>query len=251
MADQVFQSSKNPHFFQPLLPGFDSFLNIPVKFFSVHIKGRNEGKTVELRSDASEKTWQVKIEDRRLTVGWKEFANVHDYRVGDVIVFRHEGSLVFHVTSFGPSFCEIQYVTSCNNQENIRNLSTKQSLKTELESSLDEDKDNMGKFPIKKHVKKEIPEAEAKSFSSDKSCFVARVTDSNLRVDTLSLPRKFVRSDGLNKGTNKIVLVNEGARTWTLILKFRDSSRSFYMRGGWRSFCHEHGLKPGDSVTFK
>lgn len=42
-----------------------------------------------------------------------------------------------------------------------------------------------GKLPRMKHVKKRIPEAEAESFSSDKSCFVARVTDSNLREDTL------------------------------------------------------------------
>ncbi|CAD5329655.1 unnamed protein product [Arabidopsis thaliana] len=249
MADPVLQSPKNSHFFQPLLPGFDSYLNIPVKFFSKRIQGRNEGRTVELRTDASEKTWQVKIQGRRLTVGWKEFASAHDFRVGDIIVFRHEGSLVFHVTALGPSCCEIQYVPSCNNQENISNLSMKQSIKTELESSLDEDKVNMGKFPRKKHVKKRIPEAEATSFSSDKSCFVAHVTDSNVREDTLFLPRKFDRSDGLIKGSNKIVLMNEEART--LILKFRNSSRTFYMRGGWTSFCHEHGLKPGDSVTFK
>ncbi|AEE85942.1 AP2/B3-like transcriptional factor family protein [Arabidopsis thaliana] len=242
MADPVLQSPKNSHFFQPLLPGFDSYLNIPVKFFSKRIQGRNEGRTVELRTDASEKTWQVKIQGRRLTVGWKEFASAHDFRVGDIIVFRHEGSLVFHVTALGPSCCEIQYVPSCNNQENISNLSMKQSIKTELESSLDEDKVNMGKFPRKKHVKKRIPEAEAKSFSSDKSCFVAHVTDSNLREDTLFLPRKFDRSDGLIKGSNKIVLMNEEARTWTLILKFRNSSRTFYMRGGWTSFSMSMGL---------
>jgi hypothetical protein len=111
--------------------------------------------------------------------------------------------------------------------------------------------DNMGKLLRKKHVNKRIPETEAKSFSLYKSCFVAYVTDWNLREDTLSLPRNFVRSDGLIKGSNKIVLMNEGARTWTLILKFRDSRRSFYSRGGWRSFCRENGLKPGDSVTFK
>jgi len=98
--------------------------NIPVKFFSKRIQGRNEGRTVELRTDASEKTWQVKIQGRRLTVGWKEFASAHDFRVGDIIVFRHEGSLVFHVTALGPSCCEIQYVPSCNNQENISKLSS-------------------------------------------------------------------------------------------------------------------------------
>lgn len=34
-------------------------------------------------------------------------------------------------------------------------------------------------------MKKRIPEAGAKSFSSDQSCFIARVTHSNLREDTL------------------------------------------------------------------
>ncbi|XP_020872309.1 LOW QUALITY PROTEIN: B3 domain-containing protein REM7 [Arabidopsis lyrata subsp. lyrata] len=254
MADPVLQSTTCPHFFQPLLPGFDSYLNIPVTFFLKHVERSNEQRTANLRSDASDTTWEVKIDgrSRRLTGGWKEFATAHDFRVGDIIVFRHEGDLVFHVTALGPSCCEIQYVQSCNDdnldddQEDIRNLPMEQSLKTELEAerSLDDDDedDNMGKFPRKKHVEKEIPEAEAKSFSSDKSCFVAHVTDSNLRNDTLFLPTKFVRSDGLIKGSNKIVLMNEEIRTWTLILKFRDSSRSFYMRGGWRSFAMSMGL---------
>ncbi|XP_019086672.1 PREDICTED: B3 domain-containing protein REM7-like [Camelina sativa] len=147
---------------------------IPVKFFSVYLHGRNEGNTAELRSDASEISWKVEMEGRKLTVGWKEFATAHDLRVGDVIVFRHDGASVFHVTCFGPSCCEIQYVQSCDDdnnldddQENIRNLSMKQSLKTEPESSLDEDKDYMGKSMGKKR----ITEAKAKSISSDQSCF--------------------------------------------------------------------------------
>ncbi|CAH2077351.1 unnamed protein product [Thlaspi arvense] len=192
--------------------------SIPLKFFSEHIEGRYEKNTVELESDACESTWKVKLEGRRLTVGWKEFTVAHDFRIGDIIIFRHEGDLVFHVTSFGPSCCEIQYV-----KESIGNLSTKKNVKTEPESR-----------------------------SSDQPCFVARVTDSNLREDTMFLPRKFGwLLDGLNKGNNKISLANEGERIWTLILKFRESSRTFYMRGGWRSFCHENGLEPGDIITFK
>ncbi|KAL1210423.1 B3 domain-containing protein REM7 [Cardamine amara subsp. amara] len=245
MVDPVLHYPANPHFFQPLLPGFDSHLNIPVKFFSVHIQGRNKGNTVELRSDASEKSWQVKMESRRLTVGWKEFASAHDFRIGDIIIFKHEGDLVFHVTGFGPSFCEVQYVNP-SDQDNIRNLSMEQSLKAEQESLLDQ-----GKLLRKKHVKKRIPEAEAKSFSSDQSCFVAHVTDSNLREDTLFFSKKFSMSDDLKKGSNKIIVKDEGVSTWTLILKYRDSSRTFYMRAGWRRFCRKNGLKPGDSIKFK
>lgn len=71
--------------------------------------------TVELKSDACEKSWKVMMEGRKLTVGWKDFAGAHDYRVGDIIVFRHEGDMVFHVTGLGPSCCEIQYVKSSDN----------------------------------------------------------------------------------------------------------------------------------------
>ncbi|CAH8274684.1 unnamed protein product [Arabidopsis lyrata] len=101
MADPVLKSPTNPHFLQPLLPGFHSHL---------HLQGRNDLKTVKLRADASDTVWEVKIEDgRRLTRGWKEFVTAQDFFIGDVIVFRHEGDLVFHVTALGPSFCEIEY----------------------------------------------------------------------------------------------------------------------------------------------
>lgn len=81
-------------------------------FFSKHIEGKHEGKTVKLRSDCSDRTWKVKMEGHRLTDGWKEFAKAHDLRVGDVVIFRHEGDMLFHVTAFGTSFCEIQYAPS-------------------------------------------------------------------------------------------------------------------------------------------
>lgn len=83
-----------------------------MEFFSDHIEGKNEGKTVKLRSDASERTWKVKMEGQRLTEGWKEFVKAHDLRIGDFVVFRHEGDVKFHVTALGPSCCEIQYAPS-------------------------------------------------------------------------------------------------------------------------------------------
>lgn len=85
--------------------------NIPVAFFSKHLQGRNGDKTAKLRSDASDRTWEVVIDGRRLTGGWKEFVTTHDLRAGDVLVFRHEGDLVFHVTALGPSCCEAEYTT--------------------------------------------------------------------------------------------------------------------------------------------
>ncbi|KAL0723345.1 hypothetical protein Bca4012_037944 [Brassica carinata] len=92
-----------PHFFKPLLP------TIPLGFFSTHIEGKTNQKTWKLRSDASYITWEVIQEGRRLTRGQKDFTTAHDLRIGDIVIFKHEGDMVFRVTPFGPSCCEIQY----------------------------------------------------------------------------------------------------------------------------------------------
>ncbi|CAN7002145.1 unnamed protein product [Brassica rapa subsp. trilocularis] len=60
---------QEPHFFQPLLPGFQTHLTIPIVFFSKHIQGKTNGNTWTLTSDAMDQTWQVIQEERRLTRG--------------------------------------------------------------------------------------------------------------------------------------------------------------------------------------
>ncbi|XP_056844452.1 B3 domain-containing protein REM7-like [Raphanus sativus] len=98
------------------LPTFASWIpdlldNTHCIFFSKHIQGKTNGNTWTLTSDATDQTWQVIQEERRLTRGWKEFAEAHDLRIGDIVIFKLEGSMVFHVTPFGPSCCDIQYTS--------------------------------------------------------------------------------------------------------------------------------------------
>ena len=93
--------------------------NIPVAFFTRHVQGSNDHiKTAKLRTDASAKTWLVKINGLKLTDGWEDFAVAHDLRIGDIIIFRYEGEMVFHVTAFGPSCCDIQYTSESSHNIN-------------------------------------------------------------------------------------------------------------------------------------
>ncbi|XP_048632965.1 B3 domain-containing protein REM7-like [Brassica napus] len=101
------ETPREPHFFKPLLPGFHSGVAIPLDFYSKHIQGAEINKPWKLRSDASDQIWEVIREGRTLTKGWKEFTEAHDLRIGDIVIFKHEGDMVFHVTPFGPSCCEI------------------------------------------------------------------------------------------------------------------------------------------------
>ncbi|CAN6810096.1 unnamed protein product [Brassica oleracea] len=213
MAHGSASSAINPHFLQPLLPGFHSHINIPVAFYSKHIKGTTN-EVVKLRSDASDLTWEVKMDGRRLTQGWEKFATGHAFQVGDIVIFRHDGDLLFHVTPFGPSCCEIQY---------------------------NDDDDE-------KYHQQHTREAGS---SSDNSCFVARVTESNLKKDALFLPQHFSRSNGFVNRECEIILLNEDGEPWTLLMKYYKTSGHVYIRRGWISFCQANRKRANDVLTFK
>ncbi|KAG2321785.1 hypothetical protein Bca52824_014998 [Brassica carinata] len=100
--------SHQPHLFQPLLPGFQTGLNIPIAF-SRGTSTEHHRNRWTLRSGARDNTWEVLQEERRLTRGWKEFTEAHDLRVGDIVIFKLEGEIVFHLSPFDPSCCDIQY----------------------------------------------------------------------------------------------------------------------------------------------
>ncbi|KFK30578.1 hypothetical protein AALP_AA7G280000 [Arabis alpina] len=232
MANPPLESPTNPHFFQPLLPGFDTHLTIPIAFFSKYIVGKHEQTTVKLRSDASDKTWEVKMDGRRLTGGWKDFATSLDLRVGDIVIFKHEGDMVFNVTPFGPSFCEIQYTQS-------------HIIKEEEDDTVDVEED---RNVLRKKNRKRKTEPGSCLYLD--YCFVAQVTDSNLQHDTLYLPAKAARSSVLNRGFHEMIIVNKEGKSWTLTLKVREPDRTYYIRGGWRSFCHDNRQRVGDLIPF-
>ncbi|XP_048614598.1 B3 domain-containing protein REM17-like isoform X1 [Brassica napus] len=240
MAHQSLHSPTNPHFFQPLLPGFHTHLNIPVAFFSKHVQGRNKHiKTAKLRTDASAKTWLVKINGLRFTDGWEDFAVAHELRIGDIIIFRHEGEMVFHVTAFGPSCCDIQYTSASSH--NIIDDSQDQANNTVTGNSSGEKR---------KRVKKN-PRTKEES-SSDHSHFVAHVSPSSLSCDRLYVPKGFAKSNGLDNMSGKeIVLLNEEGRSWNLNITYNESGMHTFVRPGWRSFCAENGMNQGHHCTFE
>ncbi|CAA7033021.1 unnamed protein product [Microthlaspi erraticum] len=240
-----------PQFFHTLDNGFHTQLTIPVDFFSKYIEGRSlEMQTAEVKSDRFDITWRVEMTGRSLDDGWERFAVDHHLQIGNVIVVRYEGDMIFHVSDLGSSCCEIQDV-----QYNIGRSLLKKRLypKAQVEFSSNDDDDSI-ELPRKKNLKKNCPEAEAEavsSSSSDKSCFVALVTDSNLLSDKLYLPQHFTSSNGLARDCRKILVMDGGERSWVLDLRFDESSDTFYISRGWRSFCDENSKKAGGFFMFK
>ncbi|KAH0941894.1 hypothetical protein HID58_001531, partial [Brassica napus] len=207
-----------PHFFKPLFPGFHSGVTIPLAFFSKHIEGKTNQKTWKLRSDASDQTWEVIQEGRTLTGGWKDFTTVHDLQIGNLVIFKHEGDMVFHVTPFGPTCCEIQYTHP-------------HIIKEEADAGDADDNEIRGTWAMS-------------SFSFD-YCFLAEVTASNLKADKLYLP-----TSALNKQCQEMILVNKEENSWTASLRFSESGGMYYITRGWEKFCRDNICDIGDLFVF-
>ncbi|CAN6985374.1 unnamed protein product [Brassica rapa subsp. trilocularis] len=187
---------------------------------------------VLLTSDASDKTWKVKLDGNRLSGGWEEFAAVHDFSDGDVLVFRHNGDEIFHVA------------VSSESDDDTDDSESDES--DDVDDVEDEDNDE-GDILVEKNKK---PEADS---SSGYSCFLrARVTPYSLNKDRLDLSKdfKFMLFDE-HKKPCEIYLANEKGRKWTLILSRNISSGAFNIRRGWANFCSANGLSQGDICNFK
>ncbi|CAG7890381.1 unnamed protein product [Brassica rapa] len=127
--------------------------------------------------------------------------------------------MVFHVTPFDHSCCEIQYTHP-------------HIIKKEVDSGDADDNEIRGTWAMS-------------SFSFD-YCFLAEVTASNLKAD------KFVTTNStvLNKQCQEMILVNKEENLWTVSLRFSESGGMYYITRGWRKFCRDNRCDIGDLFVF-
>ncbi|XP_015065118.1 B3 domain-containing protein REM5-like [Solanum pennellii] len=99
---------KKPHFFKPILPGFKNGLKIPLGFLK-YLKRHDQHEHAILTT--CDKKWLGKVNGRRLEEGsWIEFVEELNLKVGDVLVFKHEGDMEFDVFKFDSSHhCDKEY----------------------------------------------------------------------------------------------------------------------------------------------
>ncbi|WZY94583.1 hypothetical protein YC2023_066912 [Brassica napus] len=118
--------------------------------------------------------------------------------------------MVFHVTPFGPSCCEIQYTHP-------------HIIKEEADAGDADDNEIRGTW--------------AMSYFSFDYCFLAEVTASNLKAEKL-------------KQCQEMILVNKEGNSWTVSLRFSESSGMYYITRGWGKFCRDNRCNIGDLFAF-
>ncbi|KAL0726554.1 hypothetical protein Bca4012_022647 [Brassica carinata] len=262
MVDPVMVSSNNKPIFFIDLSGQNSIPMIPDSFISNHLKGNTQSTKLKLTSDVSDRSWEVELDDgQRFARGWKYFSVHHGVRNDDVLSFRHDGDMVFHVTPFGRSFSrQKQLISSTSEDENEddeHNIFDDDVFDDDNEEHADvrdddDDEDSTSEeelSPNKTSSKKRaITETES---SSENSYLVAHVTSSNLSRNHMGLTNKFARSNGLNNRQCEIDLLNEDGKSWTLDLRHNKTTGQTYMCRGWTGFCQGNGIKAGSSCRFR
>ncbi|KAL1210424.1 putative B3 domain-containing protein REM4 [Cardamine amara subsp. amara] len=257
MADPVISCPTYRSLFVIDLSGQNSNPMIPDSFISNHLKGKNQSMKMKLTSDASVKIWEVELDGGRFAGGWKDFSVHHCVRNDDVLSFRHEGDMVFHVTPFGRSFSQIQFISSTSDDEeeddddDVPNIFDDEEEEENVDVR-DDDNNSASEEDLhsKKFSSKKIARKETES-SSDKSHLVAHVTPASLRRDSMCLTSQFARSNGLDWRRCEIDLMNEHEISSTLLLRHNGTTGQAFMRGGWRSFCRRNEIKAGSFCRFK
>ncbi|MCD9646727.1 hypothetical protein HAX54_036881 [Datura stramonium] len=216
---------KKPHFFKPILPGFKNGLKIPIGFLK-YLKGQDHIKRCAVLRSAGKK-WRIKLNDKRFEEGWGKFSEENDLKLGDMLVFRHEGNMEFEVFIFDSSHCDREYA----------------------EYLQGEGGGGRGARAVEEILKK----FEFKEAAIDNPCgqshVVCIVRSYCLSKCYFRLPGKFARANGLINKKCRLIIRDEKRRSWNL--KLYTSCSQVYIGGRWAEFRVANDIKEGDHITFK
>ncbi|XP_023634985.1 B3 domain-containing protein REM1 isoform X2 [Capsella rubella] len=246
-------------FHQKFLTGDKPLLTLHAEFLMNHMK-------VSLISDASDKVWKVKLDGGRLADGWEEFTGEHKFRDGDVLVFKHQGDDVFHVSvASGSVSGDIHHASSSHVDTEdtcIADDYVDDDDDDDDDDETNDDDDDDGESKDAADIDDDGDGNRANCFdsgnkksedsSSRHSCFITGcVTRYSLNKDRLDLSRKYTVLFGEHQKACEIDVMNEQGRIWTMKLAKNISSGVFYIRAGWEHFCFTNDLKQGDLCKFK
>ncbi|KAF3625295.1 putative B3 domain-containing protein REM14-like isoform X1 [Capsicum annuum] len=232
---------KKPHFFKPILPGFKNGLKVPIGFLK-YLKGHGHVEHVVLKRAG--KKWLVKLNGRRFEDGWEKFAEEHDLQLGNMLIFRHEGDMDFHVSIFDSTHCDTEYAEYLQEKKignffyDVSNFLCISIMNVE-HSNLQIDYLDTSKIYVSRHH--HVHEAYH-------SQFVCTMKSYNLAKSFLCVPRPFAQLNGL-RNRRCTIMINDKQRSWTFSLY--SLGNITYIGGGWRNFCVANCLKEGDRLMFE
>ncbi|KAJ8435300.1 hypothetical protein Cgig2_026392 [Carnegiea gigantea] len=238
--------SKPHHCFQPLIPGFLYNFSIPGSFLK-YIAGRGEdnGEEIVILRDKREINWYIKMDGYHFKDGWKNFCKENNLQVGDFVVLKHQGQLIFDVLIFDPTACEREYRSFTQSSKLITSSS---DLHANISSSIPKKMKGMKK---KQQEEDKVPSNEEVRFKPSGHPYWLAVNKSGyLTWGGVPIPKAFAAENGLRKRSCEMILTDEKGKSWPMTLRHANSSGTTYI-GCWRRFHEAIGLNIGDHLVFE
>ncbi|KAM3266552.1 B3 domain-containing protein REM14-like [Capsicum annuum] len=253
---------KKPHFFKPILPGFKNGLKIPIGFLK-YLKGHDHIEHVVLKRAGNK--WLVKMNGRRLEDGWEKFAEEHDLRLGDMLIFRHEGDMDFDVSIFDSTHCDTEYaeymqiqkekekeVEDENENEDDEVVEDENDYEDDDDGEEEDENENENDDAEEERGDDECEEAATHDRPFGRSHFEFTIRQYCLSRGFMWIPQHFAFANGLinrNKKFGLIILDERQTRLWNLTL--HSCKTQAYIADGWRKFSVDNCLKEGDRIMFE
>lgn len=202
-------------FFKFLAPGFNTGLSLPVAFCS----SLSENKLDKAVIKSCLGSWHVRVGrtvDGVLSFeeGWEEFVNHHGLKLGEILIFKHNGKRAFNVVAYEALGSEKVY-------------------------------DSKGKSPS---------EATASSTSRTSFACTMKKSHGDPHKAYLTIPARFARSNGIVATSRIILKDPSGRSWPLILSRWESISRGSHRiairTNGWYKFYEANKLKNGDVCTF-
>ncbi|XP_076953002.1 B3 domain-containing protein REM10-like [Bidens hawaiensis] len=190
-----------------------------------YIKGRRNNKTVVLKRGC--KKWPVKMIDWAFGEGWDKFVRENGVQEFDIVVFKHQGNMVFDTTVFDTSWCKREFY---DNQVTKPSRKCRRILLIIIVQLI------------------ELRSMKMINTNDQHPSFIKALSSSDSR-NRLYIPKKFALANGLSNG-EMILKYAEHDGSWKV--KFANHlGVYYYIQPGLKEFCVANGLKKGDRLKFE
>ncbi|CAH1442323.1 unnamed protein product [Lactuca virosa] len=208
--------------------------------------------------------WSVDIDDGVFGDGWRRFVRENGVQEFEIILFKHQGSMVFEFLVFDQSTCERQY-PNIFEEMYVEELSTEsdtifthkmvymkwlfKGLKNRKKRkrndyASDQDQENF-------QVKKETGFTKKKATTltpNNHPYFISNLKPCSFKMSVLHLPIHFTTPNCFKVG--ELILIDNQGRSWPVYLNKIDKNR-FYIGCGFKAFRVANSLKEGDAFKFE
>ncbi|XP_049349779.1 B3 domain-containing protein REM9-like [Solanum verrucosum] len=237
---------KKPHFFKPIQPGFKNGLKIPIGFLK-YLKGNDNVEHAILKRGGYK--WPMKVNGHRFEVGWVEFVEQQGLKLGDILMFRHEGNMEFEVSIFDSTHCDREYVEYMEEGGGGGGDHTSEEISKKFKSKEDATERPWRKIKSSKKASSHVKAAtHHKSFGH--SQIECTIREYCLSRGYLHLPRQFTYANGLANKKSDLIIRDERQRSWNVKLS-SSKTRTSIIGCGRTKFFADNCLKKGDCIMFE